>query len=247
MSAAIRAKTRLRDSPFFLLPTVFLAQVIFWASLHFQNTSWQEDSKPPLAVTAAWQAGRVYSPEVEAAIDDLSKTDPAKVAFLRERGIPVNVLTPREMALSGCPPRSLGCTRRANSSINILSIAAVTPEVGAMVLSHELTHAAFHDVRSPTPRLGVWKRLFWRNEETYAHLAGLRTARQLHLPVWSGPQPLWPAEYLVWYWPLGCVVITGAYSFLGLSRIVIHSAGVAQRRRSRQTAATSASQQVPSR
>ncbi len=243
--SAIRAKTRLRDSPFVLLPTVFLAQVIFWASLHFQNTSWPQDYKPPLSVTAAWRPNHVYSPEIEAAIHNLSETDPVKVAFLRERGIPVYVLTPQQMAVSGCPLRSLGCTRHANSSINVLSIAAAFPKVGAMVLSHELTHAAFHDARSPRPMLGVWQRLFWRNEETYAHLAGLRTARLLHLPVWSGPQPLWPAEYLVWYWPLACVVITGAYSVLGLSRIAINSAGLAQRRRSRKDDARIA-QPIPS-
>ena len=246
MTAALRAKTRLRDSPFFLFPTVFLAQVIFWASLHFQNASWPEDYKPPLAVTAEWQPNRIYDPQIEAAIRALSQSDPGKVAFLRERGITVNVLTPQQMALSGCPPRSLGCTRRSNSSINILSFAAEMPQVGAMVLSHELTHVGFHDARSPKPRLGLFHRLVWRNEETYAHLAGLRTAHQLHLPVWSGPQPLWPLEYLVWYWPLGCLVITGTYSALGLSRIWLHSAGVAIRRRHRQ-AASNAEQSASSR
>ena len=35
----------------------------------------------------------------------------------------------------------------------------------------------------------------------------------------AGEQLLLPPEYLVWYRPLGCLVITGAYSVLGLSRI----------------------------
>ena len=119
-----------------------------WLVVHFQDVSWHEDQEPPLTVTSEWRPNRAYSPEIEAAIRALSQSDPDKVGFLRARGIPIHVLTPQQMAVSGCPPHSLGCTRHSNSTINILANAAASPKAAATVLSHELTHAAIHDARS---------------------------------------------------------------------------------------------------
>jgi len=231
--AGPRKVLRLRDSPYFLFPTVFLAQVLCWLVIHFQDVSWHEDAGPELAVTSEWKPNKRYAPEVEAAIRALSVSDPGKVQFLRERGIPIHVLTPAQMALSGCPPRSLGCTRKANSSINMLDIAGDYPDAAAAVLSHELTHAAFHDARSPKPERSFLQRLFWRNEESEAHVAELATARRLHVPMWGGPLAGWPLEYLVWYSPSGSFLIATAFSIRGLSRIWLHSARVARRRRER--------------
>lgn len=236
MRPAARGVLRLRDSPYFLFPTVFLAQVLCWMVVHFEDASWHEDGGPELAVTSDWKPNQRYAPEIEAAIRALSVSDPGKVQFLRERGIPIHVLTPAQMAVSGCPPRSLGCTRKANSSINLLDIAGNYPDAAASVLSHELTHAAFHDARSSKAERSLPLRVLWRNEESEAHVAELATARRLHVPMWSGALAGWPLEYLVWYCPSGSFLITASFSILGLSRIWLHSARVARGRRERRVA-----------
>ncbi len=68
------------------------------------------------------------------------------------------------MAVSACPVGSIGCTRHANSSINVVAAAATSGSF-AGVLSHELTHCRLHDKAlamavssgcTPTAR-PVWK------------------------------------------------------------------------------------------
>ena len=206
-------------APLFLLPSLFVAQVLFFQTLYFQRWSWHEDRTPPLTVTKEWQPNQVYSPEIERGIAALSQSDPDKVTFLRERGIPIHVLTPAEMALSGCPSGSIGCTRHADSSINVIAAAAVSPVSLAVVLSHELTHCRLHDQRIGMSVPSVWSRLLWRNEETKAHVAGLTTACRVRLPLSGGPLTGWLFEYLVWYWPAATLLLSGLASLFGFHLI----------------------------
>lgn len=206
-------------APLFLLPSLFVAQVLFYQTLYFQRASWHEDKTPPLTVTKQWEPHRTYSPEIERGISALSGSDPEKVTFLRERGIPINVLTPAQMAVSGCPAGSIGCTRHADSSINVVAAAAGSPISLAVVLSHELTHCRLHDQRLGMTVPSFWSRLLWRNEEATAHVAGLTTAGRLGLPFSGGPLAGWWFEYLVWYWPAATLLLSGFASLFGFHLI----------------------------
>lgn len=199
-------------APLFLLPSLFVAQVLFYETLALQRASWHEDTTPPLMTTNDWKPNRTYSPAIEAGIAALSQSDPDKVTFLRKRGIPIHILTPAQMAVSGCPTGSIGCTRPSDASINVAAGAAVSPVSLAVVLSHELTHCRLHDKAPGMAVPTVWSRLLLRNEESKAHVAGLRTARDLHLPLSSGPLTGWWFDYLVWFWPAGSVALFGLTS-----------------------------------
>lgn len=193
----------------FLLPALFVAQVLFYQTAYFQRVSWHEDRTAPLAVTAEWTPNKTYSPEIESGIAALSRSDADKVAFLRARGIPIHVISRAQMALSGCPAGSLGCTRHTDSSINVAAAAAATPVSLAVVLSHELTHCRLHDQVLGGTVASVWHRLLWRNEEATAHVAGLETAARLRLPLSGGPLSGWWFEYLLWYWPAATLLLSG--------------------------------------
>lgn len=217
-----RKSTRF-TAPLFLLPSLFVAQVLFYQTVALQRASWHEDTTPPLTVTSEWKPDRTYSPEIERSIAALSQSDPDKVKFLRERGIPIHILTPAQMAVSGCPPSSIGCTRHADSSINVVAGAAVSPVSLAVVLSHELTHCRLHDkaLGMAVPR--VWSRLLLRNEESKAHVAGLSTAQHLGFAI------IWRATdrmvvrlpHLVLASRLGCFIRAGV-SFRVSSNCRIH-------------------------
>ena len=215
---------------------MFLLQVFLWVSVQFQLRSWHEDNGPRVHRTGDWLPGRIYTPQVEGALRLLQGSDPSKVFYVRTRGVPIYVLTPAEMAASGCPAGSLGCTRKANSSINVLSRAIHQPEALAVVLSHEITHVETHDPDSPTPVRSLSQRIFGRNEEATAHVAGLRTARLLHVPQWGGVLGGWPLEYLVWYWPFGTLLYTVIFSFLGLRRLYLEVGRLALRQGAKRTA-----------
>ena len=202
-----------------MLPSLFVAQVLFYQTLYFQRASWHEDTTAPLAVTKEWKPNRTYSPEIERGIDALSHSDSDQVTFLRERGISINVLTPAQMAVSGCPAGSIGCTRHSDSSINVAAAAAASPVSLAVVLSHELTHCRLHDQSLGMTVPGFWSRLLWRNEEAKAHVAGLKTAGRLDLPLSGGPLTGWWFEYLVWYWPAATLLLSGLASLLGFHLI----------------------------
>ena len=207
-------------APLFLLPSLFVAQVLFYETVGLERASWHEDTTAPLLVTKEWIPNRVYSPEIERGILALAQSDPEKVRFLRERGMPIHLLTPAQMASSGCPAGSIGCTRHTDSSINVMAAAAMSPVSLAVVLSHELTHCRLHDnvlgMAVPSP----WSRLFWRNEESKAHVAGLTTARRLRLPLSCGPLTDWWFDYLVWFWPAASMVLSGVVSLIGFHLIV---------------------------
>ncbi len=207
-------------APLFLLPVLFVAQVLFYETAGLQRASWHEDTTAPLLVTKEWIPNRVYSPKIERGILALSQSNPDKVRFLRERGIPIHILTPEQMALSGCPTGSIGCTRHTDSSINVMAAAAVSPVSLAVVLSHELTHCRLHDQASGMTVPSVWSRLIWRNEESKAHVAGLVTARRLQLPQLSGPLAGWWFDYLVWFWPAASMLLSGLASLVGFHLIV---------------------------
>lgn len=215
------ALERVRRSPVALIPTVFLLQVFFWVSIQFQIRSWHEDTGPRLRRTSEWLPGRTYAPEIEAALRLLQCSDAGKGSYLRSRGVPIHVLTPAVMAASGCPAGSLGCTRKANSSINVLSRTVNQPAALAAVLSHEITHVMTHDPDDPPPTRSVLRRIFGRNEEATAHVAGIRTAKALHVPQWGGVLGGWALEYLVWYWPFGTLLYTVLFSILGLRRLYL--------------------------
>ena len=206
-------------APLFLLPALFVAQVMFYQVVYFERVSWHEDKTPPLAVTSDWVPNRTYSPEIERGIAALSLSDPEKVSFLRDRGIPIHVITPTQMAASGCPAGSIACTRHADSSINVVASAASSPVALAVVLSHELTHCRIHDKVLGLAVPSVWNRLLWRNEESKAHVAGLTTARRLGLPLSGGPLTGWWLEYLIWYWPAGTLLLAGIASLFGFHLI----------------------------
>jgi len=196
-----------------------VAQVLLFQTAALQHASWHEDTTPSLTVTREWKAGRTYSPEIERALLALFSSDPDKVQFLRERGIPIHILTPAQMAVSGCPIGSIGCTRHADSSINVVAAAATSPVSLAVVLSHELTHCRRHDKALGMAVPSVWSRLLWRNEESQAHVAGLTTARQLGLPFSCGPLTAWWLDYLVWFWPAASIVFSGLVSLFGFHLI----------------------------
>ena len=199
-------------APLFLLPTVFIAQVMCYQVAYFTRWSWHEDRSGPLTATAEWKPYRTYTPEIERSLALLSHSDPDKVRYLRERGIPIHILTAQQMAVSGCPAGSLGCTRHADSSINVISVAGSDSTALAVVLSHELTHCQIHDaVRGSSP-VSTWKHLLWRGEEANAHVAGLATAWDLRLPLRGGPLSGWWLEYLVWFWPAGTFLLSGLIS-----------------------------------
>ncbi len=80
--------------------------------------------------------------------------------------IPIHILTPAQMAVSGCPVGSIGCTRHAGSSINVVAVATTSPVSFAVVLSHELTHCRLHDKTLGMAVPSGWSRLLWRNEES---------------------------------------------------------------------------------
>lgn len=202
-------------APLFLLPSLFVAQVLFYQTLGQQKGSWHEEASPALAVTNEWRPNQTYTPQIEKGIAALGQSDPAKVQFLRERGIPIHILTPAQMALSGCPVGSLGCTRHTDSSINVIERAAQTPISLAVVLSHELTHCRLHDQRLGAAVPKAWSRLLLRNEESQAHVAGLRTAQHLGLPLSGGPLAGWWFDFLVWFWPAGSLVFFGGASLAG--------------------------------
>jgi len=206
-------------APLFLLPSLFVAQVLLFQTAALQHASWHEDTSSPLTVTSEWTPGRTYSPEIERALRALSWSDPDKVQFLRERGIPIHILTPAQMAVSGCPAGSIGCTRHTDSSINVVAAAATSPISLAVVLSHELTHCRLHDKAVGMTVPSGWRRLLWRNEESQAHVAGLTTARHLGLPFSSGPLTGWWFDYLVWFWPAASMVISGVASLFGFHLI----------------------------
>ena len=145
---------------------------------------------------------------------------PDEVRFLRGRGIPIHILTPEQMNLSGCPNGSIGCTRHIDSSINVMAAAASSPVSLAVVLSHELTHCRLHDQAADLTVPSAWSRLFWRNEESKAYVAGLVTARRLQLPQLSGPLAGWWFDYLVWFWPAGSMLLSGVVSLIGFHLIV---------------------------
>ena len=207
-------------APLFLLPSLFVAQVLFYETAGLQRASWHEDTTAPLLVTKEWIPNRVYSPEIERGILALAQSDPEKVRFLRERGMPIHLLTPAQMASSGCPSGSIGCTRHTDSSINVLAAAALSPVSLAVVLSHELTHSRLHDSTQGMAVPSPWRRLFWRNEESQAHVAGLTTARRLRLPLSSGPLTGWWFDYLVWFWPAASMLLSGFVSLIGFHLIV---------------------------
>lgn len=227
---------RIRRSPIALIPMIFILQVFFWVSVRFQLASWREDAGPPLRMTPEWVPGRRYSAEIESALQLLSVSDPSKVAYLRSYGVPIHVLTPAEMAVSGCPAGSLGCTRKANSSINVNALAIGQDRALASILSHELTHVQIHDPLHPQPERSLAQRIFGRNEEADAHVAGLRTANRLHVPEWRGILGGWPVEYLVWYWPFGTFLYTLTFSALGLRRLVLEIGQATLRQRARKQA-----------
>lgn len=225
-------------APLFLLPSLFVAQVLFYQTLALQRASWHEDATPPLTVTSEWKPDRTYSPEIERGIAALSQSDPDKVNFLRERGIPIQIVTPAQMAVSGCPPGSIGCTRHADSSINVVAGAAVSPVSLAVVLSHELTHCRLHDKALGMAVPKLWSRLLLRNEESKAHVAGLRTARHLGLPSSCGPLTGWWFDYLIWFWPAASVVLFGLASLFGFHLITEYIKGHARKPSSIGSAAT---------
>ncbi len=214
------AKTSMRiTAPVFLLPSLFVAQVLFYQTLAQQRASWHEDTSPTLAVTKEWRPNQTYTPQIERGIAALAQSDPAKVQFLRQRGIPIHILTPAQMAVSGCPVGSIGCTRHIDSSINVIEGAAQTPISLAVVLSHELTHCRCHDERLGMAAPKAWSRLLLRNEESQAHVAGLTTARHLGLPLSCGPLTGWWFDYLVWFWPAASIVLFGLASLAGFHLI----------------------------
>ena len=214
------AKKSMRfTAPLFLLPSLFVTQVLFYETASLQRASWHEDTTGPLVATNEWIPNRVYSAEIERGILALSQSDPAKVSFLRERGIPIHLLTPAQMASSGCPAGSIGCTRHTDSSINVVATAAVFPVSLAVVLSHELTHCRLHDKALGLVVPSPWSRLFWRNEESQAHVAGLTTARRLRLPLSCGPLTSWRFDYLVWFWPAASMLLSGLASLFGFHLI----------------------------
>ena len=206
-------------APLFLLPSLFVAQMLFYQTLYFQRASWHEDTTAQLAVTKEWEPNRTYAPEIERGISALAQSDPEKVAFLRERGIPIHVLTPAQMAVSGCPAGSIGCTKHTDSSINVAAAAAMSPVSLAVVLSHELTHCRQHDKVLGMAVPSVWNRLLWRNEEAKAHVAGLTTAARLNLPLSGGPLTGWWFEFLVWYWPAATLLLSSLASLFGFHLI----------------------------
>jgi len=213
-----RKSTRF-TAPLFLLPSLFVAQVLFYETLALQRASWHEDTTPPLTVTSEWKPNRTYSPEIERGITALSQSDPEKVLFLRKRGIPIHILTPAQMAVSGCPTGSIGCTSHADSSINVIPGAATSPVSLAVVLSHELTHCRFHDKALGMAVPSAWSRLLLRNEESKAHVAGLTTARHLGLPLSCRPLTGWWFDYLVWFWPAASILVFGLASLFGFHLI----------------------------
>jgi hypothetical protein len=214
-----KAKPTRFAAPLVLLPALFVAQTLFYETAGLQRRSWHEDTSSPLEVTREWIPNRVYSLEIERGVSVLAQSDPEKVRFLRERGIPIHILIPEQMALSGCPTGSIGCTRHTDSSINVIA-AAVSPVSLAVVLSHELTHCRLHDLASGMTVPSAWTRLFWRNEESNAHVAGLATARRLQLPQFHGPLAGWWFDYLVWFWPAATMFMSGVASLVGFHLIV---------------------------
>ena len=227
---------RIRRSPIALIPMIFIMQVFFWVSVRFQLSSWPEDDGPPLRMTAEWIPGRQYPPEIEQALQLLARSDPSKVTYLRSYGVPIHALTPREMAVSGCPAGSLGCTRKANSSVNVNALALGQSPALAAILSHEIAHVQTHDPIHPLPKRSLLQRIFGRNEEATAHVAGLRTANRLHVPEWRGILGGWPIEYLVWYWPFGTFLYTMTFSALGLRRLFLEVGQATLRQRARKQA-----------
>lgn len=221
---------KLLRAPEFLLLAVFFLQLFFWITVRFQVSSFHTDDGPVLRPTPAWQPGQRYTAPIEAGLAALAVSDPDKVGYVRSRGLPIYILTLPEMAHSGCPPKSLGCTRKANSSINVLDTVPVSTVATASVLSHEITHAEHHDLKAPMPPASLPTRLFLRNEEAQAHIAGLRTSAALHVPYWSGPLAGWPLEYLVWYWPFGTIVYTFTFTVLGIARFWKEAAKAGTRR-----------------
>ncbi len=71
-------KSTRSTAPLFLLPSLFVAQVLFFQSLYFQRWSWHEDRTPPLTVTKEWQPNQVYLPEIERGIAACGITQPPR-------------------------------------------------------------------------------------------------------------------------------------------------------------------------
>ena len=208
------------SAPLYLLPCAFISLVLCFEVVTVIHASWHEDFEVRLIPSPEWKPNRVYSSEIEAALTALTHTDPIKVEYLRQRGIPIHILTRIQMARTGCPESSLGCTRSANASINVIDRAADTSKDLAVVLAHELTHCRFHDSIDPIPPRSFLQRLLWRNEEAEAHVAGISTARRIGLPYMTGPLSGWWFEYLVWFWPAATFLITGLASLFTLHRSV---------------------------
>ena len=91
------------SAPLYLLPSAFIGLVLCFEVVTVIHASWHEDFEARLIPSSEWKPNRVYSSEIEAALTVLTRTDPAKVEYLRERGIPIQVLTRTQMARTGCP------------------------------------------------------------------------------------------------------------------------------------------------
>ncbi len=231
-AAVLRRSALILRRPLFLMPMLLVSAAVFYETAYFQRTSWHEDQHRVLRPTADWLPGRVYSPEVEQALAVLAKTDPEKVAFLRSRGIPIHVLTPGQMALTGCSRSSLACTELATSTLNVSARVVNSPKSLAAVLSHELTHCRYHDAAGPVAPASLARRLLWRNEETTAHVAGIMTAYHAGLPAFNGPLAGWWLEFLFWFWPVGTILASAA-AFAFVIRVFARESKRQDRRRSR--------------
>ena len=209
----MRRLAALAKHPVILFPVLFLASLLCYETIYFQSASWKENPHMLLRPTPEWIPNRVYPVAVERALQKLSTTDPDKVLFLRARGIPIHVLSPGKMAEAGCSPTALGCTRLENATLNVHERAADSPAALAVVLSHELTHCRYHDAIQVQPPSSLLRRVFWRNEETEAHVEGLATARRLDISSVRGPLAGWWIEYLFWFWPAATVFLSSLVFF----------------------------------
>ncbi len=199
-------------APLFLLPALFVAQVLFYQTAYFLRTSWREDRTAPLAVTAEWKPNKTHSPDIESGIAALSRSNPDKVPFLTSTRYP----HPRSLPGADGPVRLSCWFPRLHPSHRLQHQrrcgSAATPVSLAVVLSHELTHCRLHDQVLGGTVASIWHRLLWRNEEATAHVAGLETAARLRLPLSGGPLSGWCFEYLLWDWPAATLLLSGLAS-----------------------------------
>jgi Zn-dependent protease with chaperone function len=166
-----------------------------------------------------WHSGRTYAPTIEDGIAILARYAPDQAAYLRQSGMPIEILDTAHMNAIGMAPSRLAETMERTGNIYINGNTTQTPVHIAAALYHELVHIQYGDPASGFLGRSLGSRILGRNEEADAHMRGLNFAWKLHTVypdtakwIVATPYPLgfWiiclALEILTYFWPLGTVL-----------------------------------------